>query len=102
MKTTSKTLILLGALAVIGACKDSGDGDSEHDESPAAPDCQAITDACHTVDDGKPNEINTCHSKIAHENEPAKCAAEKSRCVALCAAATGGADAAAGHGDAGH
>lgn len=84
---TTTAALLLGSLAIIGGCKDGGDDDSGQDEAPATPECQAITDACHSVDDGKPNEINTCHSTIAHENVATRCAAEKDRCIALCAAA---------------
>ena len=85
---TKVALLTLITLAV--ACKDDDDdSDKEHDEGAAAPECKAITDACHTVDDGTPGEVYDCHSKIAHENVAAECAEQKDRCIALCVAAGG-------------
>jgi hypothetical protein len=105
MKHHFTKVALLTLMTLSAACKDKDDDeDKKHDEGEAAaPECQAITDACHTVDDGK-GEIYTCHSVIAHENVAAKCAEEKDRCVALCVAAGGGGAnvADAGHGDAAH
>ena len=108
MKTNTKraALCLVVAARFLAACKDKKDDDSDstHEEGEAAaPDCQAITDACHSVDDGT-GEIGKCHNEIAHENDAAKCKAEKDRCVALCVAAGGGSEqgADAGHGDAAH
>ena len=89
MTTMFKRFTVLGCVLMLtAACKDKKDEDEEHEESAPAPDCQAITDACHTVDDGKPgSDIYECHSEIAHENVATRCAEERDRCVALCEAA---------------
>lgn len=93
----------LSTLAGCGDDHDHGDegdaGDHHHHGEELTEACQAITDACHDIDDGT-GEAAACHV-IAHENHDDDCVSERTRCVALCdaAAADGGShhDEDAGH-----
>ena len=72
---------------VAAAC--SSDEEDTGSKASAA-DCDAIIDACHTKDDGSGGDLTECHEG-AHDtvgtNDFSFCAANKSRCVALCNAA---------------
>lgn len=96
-----KKVIILGAavaaLASLFAC--SHDDDHDHSEDGGAhtsqyPSCNAITQACHSVDVGT-GPIHDCHDLAHAATSDAPCATEKDRCLKLCAAAEadGGGDA---------
>jgi hypothetical protein len=104
MNATARMMLLLALSPCSLACGDDGDDDDDTSEeqhetdaghhagdggSGEHPDCAAITAACHDPDTGEAGDIHTCHSEIAHHNDPVQCAAEKERCIALCEAASG-------------
>lgn len=64
---------LLLPLFLAVACED----DHGHD---LGPDCQAIVDACHHLDDGSDGAIGDCHD-LGHDGDEAACTAELADCV---------------------
>lgn len=79
-------ILCLSLLAPLAAC---GDDEDEHEHgAELTPECQAIVDACHDVDDGT-GRISECH-EMAHEDDSAQCATDQEECVGLCEAAAAG------------
>jgi hypothetical protein len=105
MRIAGFTTILAIASALAVGCGGGDDEQTDDHYGALAPSCKAIMDVCHKLDRGKPGPIHDCH-EIAHENVDADCAAEETRCVAICqlpdagASDTGSADAASNDGDA--
>jgi len=83
------------ALGASGCGHDHGDHDHGDGAVPDRPDgaflCLDLGPLCHDVDNGDP-AIAECHEQ-GHIGEAAWCAANLSRCVALCTAANARADA---------
>lgn len=112
MKTSAgrlaAVLVTLGGIFVAPGCSDSdavdsGQGGSgtggaghHHDHGPPHPDCAAISDACHGVDE-MGDRAAECH-ELGHDNDAAVCAAQKASCVDYCNALGAGGGGAGGSG----
>jgi hypothetical protein len=97
-----RVLVGLGLVASLAGCpttsSPTGDAGDHHS---AFPDCEAVIEACHDVEDASPEALE-CHN-VAHEaasNDD--CAPTRVECVALCEALLtdgGHADDDGGHAD---
>jgi len=88
-----RAILLAAATAALTSVYACGhDDDHDHATGPHTspyPSCNAITQACHQYDVG-PGAIHDCH-EIGHgATSDGPCAAEKDRCLALCAQAADG------------
>lgn len=78
---------LLVTLALAGCPTDPDDGDSG---ILTFPDCEAIVEACHEVDDGSPGMAHDCHETAHDADSNDDCAPMRAACVAACEAIDGG------------
>jgi len=84
---TAKRLFLPLVLLGLGACMVVACAEDEQEEdthSEPAPDCQAISEACHVSGDF----AEECH-EMAHANDAAECAERKDECLDYCVSAMG-------------
>lgn len=66
--------------------------DEHHDDTGVLtfPDCEAIVEACHDVDDGSPGMAHDCHETAHDADSNDDCAPTRAACVAACQAIDGG------------
>lgn len=95
-------LTFCSVLSVVLLAGCSSDDDTTPNSTSLPADCTEIVEACHEADDGDAGVVTECH-ELAHSGNASQCAAQKSTCLASCAAAmsdagTGGSSGADGGG----
>jgi predicted small lipoprotein YifL len=87
MPLLTRFALVAGLLALAGCPTESPTGDT----GPLTfPDCEAIVEACHDVDDGSGGMPTTCHDTAHDATSNADCAPLRASCVAACSAIDGG------------
>lgn len=77
---------LFATLALTGCPTEEHDGDSG---VVGFPDCEAIVDACHDVDNGT-GRASECHDTAHDADSNDDCAPVRAECVSVCQAIDGG------------
>ncbi len=79
--------LLFVAFALAGCPTDENGGDTG---ILTFPDCEAIIEACHDVDDGTPGMASDCHDLAHDADSNDDCAPMRAACVTACMAIDGG------------